>query len=132
MSGGAFVVLRRPDDAHDILFQTRTDRPAATDEQLSLKDEVEHALMVLRTLFPSGGPRFETYFAPLLSLAQVGLSADPAQPDVARRALIALKNQVLAWEGARIKNRYMKELGLRSLLSKRETRPPKKHGNIPL
>lgn len=116
MSGGAFVVMRNPDEPHDVLFQTRTDRPVASDEQLLLKDEVEHALMVLRTLFPTGGARFESYFAPLLSLAQVGLSADPAQPAVARRALLALKNQVLVWEGARIKNRYMKELGLRSVL----------------
>lgn len=115
MAAGGFVVSRRSDTSGDILFQTRTDRPAPTDDQLTLKDEVEHVLVVLRTLFPSGGSRFELYFEPLISLAQVGLSADPAQPAVARRALFALKNQVLAWEGARIKNKYMKELGLRSL-----------------
>jgi hypothetical protein len=108
---GTFVVSRRPDDNLDILFQPRHSDDPIPEDHLTLKDEVEHTLTVLRSLFPNGGPRFEGYYQPLLALAQVGLAAETPQPEVARRALNALKQQVVTWEGGGIKNRYMKQLG---------------------
>lgn len=108
---GTFVVSRRTDDNLDILFQPRRADQPIPEDHLILKDEVEHTLTVLRSLFPEGGPRFDGYFQPLLALTQVGLAAETPQPQVARRALNALKQQIVAWEGGRIKNRYLRKLG---------------------
>lgn len=112
MADGCFTVT--PDnDRRDIVFRPKPD--ASTDipeEQLALKDEVERALTVLRALFPAGGDsQFENYYRPLVSLAQLALAANPARPQIASRALVALKNEVVAREAGHIKNRYMKQLG---------------------
>lgn len=58
--------------------------------------------------------RFEEYQLKLKSLARVGLEGD-ASPDTARLALIALQNEILQREGPRIKNAYMRRLGLWAL-----------------
>jgi hypothetical protein len=114
---GAFVVSRDPENPRDILFQLAPGQNAAAvpENQLSLRDDVDRALTVLRVLFPEGDPRFEEYFRSLLSLAQVGLVGAAAQPEVATHALVALKEDITAREGGRIKNRYMRSLGLTAL-----------------
>lgn len=107
---GAFIVYRDKDDSRDIHFQVASEITSVPKEQLSLKAEIESVLTVARILFPNESD-FENYFRPLLSLAQPGLVGDHAQPELAVGALSALKNEITAREGGKIKNRYMKSLG---------------------
>lgn len=56
------------------------------------------------------------YFDKLLSLSQVGLVANPAQTETAEFALMKLKDEIVLVEGKRIKNHYMKYLGIDALI----------------
>jgi hypothetical protein len=111
---GAFVVSRDAEEPRDIRFEIAAGKGPPSKEQVALKADIESVLTVLRLLF-SDKNEFETYFRPLLSLAQAGLVGDHAQPEVAAGALTALKNEIVAREGGKVKNRYMKTLGLRAL-----------------
>lgn len=117
MAQGAFIVSRDTHDPRDIRFEVNGayagDIP---EEQLDLRDEVDRALLVLRHLFPEGDARFEMPFRSLLSLSQLGLVGPAAQPTLAGRALAALKAEVTVREAGRVKNQYMKRLGLRAVL----------------
>jgi hypothetical protein len=118
MPDGAFVVGRDPQNPRDVLFQPRPGQDAAAipETQLNLRDDVDRTLTVLRMLFAEGDPRFEEYFRSLLSLSQVGLVGANAQPQLAARALAAMKDDITGREGGRIKNQYMKYLGLNALV----------------
>lgn len=120
MAQGAFVVSPDPpsdSQARRIMFHVAPglDGPVP-DDQLALQDSIDRSLVVLESLFPPGNPRYFDYFRPLLSLAQAGLVGPHAQPELGRRALAQLQDQVVAAEGAIVKNRYMKQLGFRALL----------------
>jgi len=113
MPTGSFRVYRDKDNPLDINFELVSGSLGnVPEDQLSLRDEVDQTLIVLRGMFPNGGVRFEEFFRQLLSLAQAGLVGDDANPQVASRALVTLKSQIVAREGGRIKNQYMKRLGV--------------------
>lgn len=120
MPKGAFLVSPDPPDdpgARTIMFRTAPDLDGPIpDEQLALQDAVERTLVVLESLFPNGNARFFDYYRPLLSLAQAGLVGPHAQPELARRGLLQLQDQVVVAEAAIVKNRYMKQLGMRAIL----------------
>lgn len=110
---GAFSVYQDQQNPKDIHFEIQVaDIPR---EQLELRDAVAAALTVLRVIV-ADEVRFEEYFRSLLSLAQAGLVGQTANPDLAMRALNELKHDVTAREAGRIKNQYMKSLGIRALL----------------
>lgn len=116
MAKGTFIVAQDPKNSKDILFQVASgDVKEIPEDQLILRDEIDRALTVIRAAFRDDENRFNHYFRQLLSLAQTGLVGDAAQPEFARRALIVLKNDIVASEGSAIKNRYMKALGFRAL-----------------
>lgn len=102
-------------NSRDIDFSTVSGADPIPDDQLRLRDEIDHALCVLRMIFDEKNPRFEDYFRSLLSLTQAGLVGDSAQPELGLRALASLRADVTAREGGRVKNQYMKVLGLRAL-----------------
>lgn len=115
MPKGAFVVSRIQ-GKRDIDFQLVPDYTPPED-QLRLRDEIDRVMTVLRMLFPKeADPRFEEYFRQLLSLAQTGLVGDSAQPELAKRALVTLKNDIIARESGRVKSRYMRNLGKKAFL----------------
>lgn len=112
MAEGAFVVSRDKGNPRDIHFQLSGGLEGdVPEDQAELRNEVDHALTVLRGIFPDDGPRFEEYFRSLLSLSQFGLVGATAQPKVARQALASLRADITAREAGRIKNQYMKSLG---------------------
>jgi hypothetical protein len=116
MAKGCFVVSRDPQNARDIDFSLLPAVGPVPDEQLRLRDEVDHVLTVLRMLFDEKDTRYEEYFRPLLSLAQAGLVGDSAQPELGLRALTSLKGDVTSREGGRVKNKYLKVLGYQALI----------------
>lgn len=115
---GCFRVYRDTENPQDIHFEQikLAEGESVPESQLELRDEVDQALTNLRLLFADGEERFEEYFRSLLALAQLGLVGNSANPKLAMRALASLKNEVLASEGGRVKNQYMKKLGFVSLL----------------
>ena len=116
MPKGVFVVSINPDNNRDILFQTRKDVSASdSEEQLNLRDEIDRVLVVLRMLFKDD-ESFNYYFKTVLSLAQAGLVGEHAAPNVAMRALKELKNEITAREAGKIKNEYMKALGIKAFI----------------
>ena len=112
---GAFRVYRSKENPKDIQFESLGGESAQ--DQLGLKDDIEQALIILNSLTLEPDGRFEEYFKPLLSLAQCGLVGNASNPEVAARALSSWKSDVTVREGGRIKNRYMKILGLSSIFS---------------
>jgi hypothetical protein len=80
------------------------------DDQLALKNDLEAAEAALKVLYPEESLRLPR-FRELLSLAQVGLEGDNAEPKVAASALANLKQSILVTEGGARKNRYLKKLG---------------------
>ncbi len=117
MTPGAFFVSQDQKNPRDIDFQIDINQTSPIPEdQIALKEEVEKCLTSINILFPEGDKRFDEYFRSLLSLARVGLVGPTAQPEVANRALIGLKNDITAREGGKVKNQYMKRLGGQALL----------------
>ncbi len=117
MARGAYNVSPDSENPRDIIFAIANGFVGEVPEdQLSLQNEVADALTVLRGVFPNEGQRFEEYFRQLLSLAQAGLVGETANPQVASRALATLKGDIVAREGGRIKNQYMKKLGAKAAL----------------
>lgn len=115
---GFFRVFRDTENPNDIHFQQieLVDGEIIPEQQMQLRDEVDNAQTTIRMLFLHEPEKFEEYFKSLLSLAQLGLVGNSANPSLAIRALVSLKHEILAREGGRIKNQYMKELGKTSLL----------------
>lgn len=118
MPPGRFRVYQDQQDPQDIHFETLPDADAGPipQDQLDLKDDVERTLTVLRAIFPEGDVRFGGYFRQLLSLAQTGLVGEHANAIVGKQALSSLKNDITIREGGRIKNKYMRMLGIRALV----------------
>jgi hypothetical protein len=116
MPQGAFIVSQDDVNPRDIRFAPSKDAPdPIPEDQLILRDDIDHALAILRELFKNDDNRFRLYFHPLLSLAPTGLVGNKAQPELAKRALIRLKEEIVISESGNIKNRYMKELGKKAI-----------------
>ena len=115
---GYFIVCRDEANDMDIRFQqiSLDDGEVIPDLQLELRDQIDSALTTIRILFADQHERFDEYFRPLLSLAQLGLVGKSANPSLAQRALDSLKFEIVSREGGAIKNGYMKKLGQASLL----------------
>lgn len=115
---GYFIVSRDQTNGKDIHFQQIAieDNEVIPEQQLELRDKIDSALTTIRMLFGDQPERFEEYFRPLLSLAQLGLVGGSANPSLAQRALDSLKFEMVSREGATIKNGYMQKLGKASLV----------------
>ena len=115
---GYFVVYENEEEQFDIKCDLR---PNINDEvpesQSLLFSEVEGTCNVLKALDKTSDEVKRKYFKKLLSLAQVGLVPEnSAQPQMALIALDKLKTEMLHIEGKRIKNQYMKRLGITAAL----------------
>lgn len=113
MAEGSYTVGLDPEDKRGILFRLKSGStmPIPEDQEV-LHIEVEKTIAILKMVFPSeDDKRFWYYYTSILSLAQVGLVANPAQPQTSMKALAALKEEVVLQEGSGIKNTYMKKLG---------------------
>ncbi len=110
---GYFRVYRDTQDPKDIHFEQVEikDDEKVPEDQLAIRDEVDRSLTTIRLVFSKSDHAFERYFRPLLSLAQLGLVGTSANPALAMRALSSLHNEIVAAEGGRIKNEYLKILG---------------------
>ena len=115
---GYFVVYENEDEQFDIKCDLRPDVEDEVPElQSLLYSEIENTCNVLKALDNTSDEIKRKYFKKLLSLAQVGLVPEnSAQPKMAMVALDKLKTEMLHIEGKRIKNRYMKRLGITAII----------------
>lgn len=114
---GWFTVAQDAQDERDIAFGLVPGlQGEPPEDQLSLKSDVEATLTSLRLIYLHDDASYKQFFRQLLALAQAGLVGPHAQPIVATRALLSLKADVVAKEGAKVKNRYMRELGRTALV----------------
>lgn len=102
------------DGKKDILFNVIN--PGCPASQNELKNDVERTLSAIKIIFEnSKDGKFEESFAKLLRLAQLGLIGLTPDTTSARYALESLKHEIVAREGGRIKNSYMRTLGIWAL-----------------
>ena len=115
---GYLVVYENEDEQFDIKCDLRPDVEDEVPElQSLLYSEIENTCNVLKALDNTSDEIKRKYFKKLLSLAQVGLVPEnSAQPKMAMVALDKLKTEMLDIEGNRIKNRYMKRLGISAII----------------
>lgn len=89
----------------------------APDEYVTLENDFEHTLSVLRTLFPEDDPssviKFNEYFWRLTDLARAVLGQDQAR--FGALGLKTFQDEIVMREGGRIKNNYVISLGLWTL-----------------
>lgn len=111
MAKGNYIVSANT-EKNDIVFQisplAEQDIPI---EQQDLLFDVQATLEIIRTLYKSDTRSLTNYFDQLVKLSQVGLVGDNAQPQLAKRALEQVKNEITNRESGKIKNKYLKELG---------------------
>lgn len=117
MTQGCFKVFRSEHDPHDIHFAVIEGAPnPIPEDQATLQREVSKTATILRTMFDGDDDRFNRYFPSLLALAQLGLVGKEAQVKLALQALESLRNTLLEQEGGRVKNEYMRKLGVSALI----------------
>lgn len=96
-------------------FATLAESGEPPDNQLQLKSDVEQTLHGLQAIYNDRKVDYKRFYDALLSLAQCGLVGEYAQPKVASLALVQLRNEVIALEAHKVKNEYLKRLGLTAL-----------------
>lgn len=114
---GCYLVSENPDEKFDIKFELHTEhaKVGIPEEQQKLYIEAESTNNIIKSLANTKKEIKEKYFKKLLSLSQAGLVSDVANPQLALASLDKLKEEILTIEGQRIKNDYMKKLGLSAL-----------------
>lgn len=117
MLGYYIVSSNSANEKYDIRCELHPERAKdeVPDEQQKLYIEVENTNNIIKSLINSEDIIKEKYFQKLLSLAQAGLVGETAQPNLALKSLIKLKEEMILIEGQRIKNSYMRKLGLFAL-----------------
>ena len=116
---GYFVVSSNPNEQFDINCSLHPEYAKETipTEQETLYVKVESTNNVIKSLHNTKDEVKIKYFNKLLSLAQAGLVGETAQPCLALKSLNKLKDEMILIEGRRIKNDYMKKLGIKALIS---------------
>lgn len=118
MKGYYTVEPNTQDEQFDIKCSIHPDlaKEKIPEEQQGLYIEMEKTNNIIKSLNKTDNDVKGKYFRKLLSLTQVGLVGETAQPSLAIKSLNELKNEIILIEGQRIKNRYMIDLGLGSLI----------------
>ena len=114
---GHFLVCENEEEEFDISFQVNSTMDSVIPkDQQELYVKAESACNIIKALENTDKQTKKKYFDKLLSLSQVGLVANPAQTETAEFALMKLKDEIVLVEGKRIKNHYMKYLGIDALI----------------
>ena len=111
---GYWIVSERAgaDERRDINFQKFNGEVPG--DQTKLKNDVERTLSSLYILYPTARDKqkFDAYFDKLLSLSQVGLVGVRPSTTTAADALASLHSEILDQEAGRVKNSYLRRVGL--------------------
>ncbi|MEL7447142.1 MAG: hypothetical protein AAGK02_15250, partial [Pseudomonadota bacterium] len=107
----------KPSDrrAINIYYGIKPSKKAPPKEQIELQEAIDQVLQTVKKLYIDADgdvlPQFRLYYTRLYRLAQLGLEGH-AMPEVARAALERVVDDLIASEGPRVKNAYLKRLGV--------------------
>lgn len=103
---GYFVVSENKDELFDIKCELHPEhaKESIPTEQETLYTEIESTNNIIKSLHNTKDEIKSKYFNKLLSLSQAGLVGETAQPNLASKSLIKLKDEMVLVEGQRIKN----------------------------
>ncbi len=97
----------------DINFDVKEiNKQICPQKQADLYIECERTLHIIKRLLYTEETRKKYYIDRLHDLAIVGLSSTPVNTELATASLKELTHEILNTEGSKIKNKYMKDLGL--------------------
>jgi len=115
---GYFLVYPNPEEPFDIKCDLQKEAAIneVPNEQQELYNEIESTNSIIKSLHKTGNKSKTKYFNKLLSLSRAGLVGDTAQPKLALKSIEKLKEEIVLIEGQRIKNDYMKILGIYAAL----------------
>jgi hypothetical protein len=104
------------DERRDIYFGIPNGESPA--QHHTLKEDIERTLSGLNTLYPDEKSKlkFDSAFSKLLSLAKLGLAGENPNNYAATQALKSLQEELIDKEAARVKNSYLKRVGVWSFL----------------
>lgn len=115
---GYFVVHSNENEEFDIKCELhpRLAKDSIPEKEQILYVKVERTNSIIKSLRKTSKEIKTKYFNKLLTLSQAGLVGETAQPELALNSLTELQNEMVLIEGQRIKNEYMKSLGIRALI----------------
>lgn len=118
MTKGCFIVSTNPEDQLDIKFSLKPNvkEDDVPEDQKQLFLDIEETASIIRTLTKTNEDKKKKYIDKLTTLAQAGLVSDHPLVNIAQKALENLKDDIRIQEGGRIKNEYMKSLGICAII----------------
>lgn len=118
MKGYFIVYKNKENETYDIKCELHPEhsKEEVPEVQQQLYLEVEDANNVIKSLHNTKDDIKIKYFNKLLTLTQAGLVGETAQPQLAQKSLEKLQEEIILLEGQRIKNTYMKQLGINALI----------------
>lgn len=114
--GSNFIVYRNNNEKYDIRFDMIPNSKEISEIQQKLYIEAEYLSNIIKSLHKTKDEIKEKYFNKLLSLSQVGLVGEFPQTLLSLKSLEKLKEEIVLVEGQRIKNIYMRDLGITALI----------------
>lgn len=115
---GYFVVASNKEEEFDIKCELHPDfaKNPIPEKQQMLYVKIERTNSIIKSLHKTSKDIKTKYFNRLLTLSQAGLVGETAQPELALDSLAELQDEMILIEGQRIKNEYMKNLGIKALV----------------
>lgn len=115
---GYFVIAENKNEPFDIKCELHPDyaKKDIPQKQEMLYIKIESTNNIIKSLYNTKDETKYKYFNKLLTLAQAGLVGETAQPELALKSLVKLKDEMVLVEGQRIKNDYMVRLGQNALI----------------
>lgn len=118
MGKGSYIVAATSDNKN-ISFKLHPNLSEGTEipeDESDFMFEVQKTLTVIEIIFANDEQKFKHYFDQLLKLSQVALVPPMAQLKLAKKALVGLQQEIVEKESGKIKNNYLRRLGLRALI----------------
>lgn len=116
MTKGYYNILHNPEKT-DIIFETNVEAGIEIpDEQQNLVIDIGNSLSTINLLYDIKAINFKKAFEQLFYIAKTGLEGDKAQPSLATKALTQFKKEIVDRESGKIKNQYLKRLGIRAII----------------
>lgn len=116
MTKGYYNVIHNPEKT-EIIFEINVEEGVEIpDEQQNLVMDIANSLSIIDLLYTSNTISFNKAFQQLFYISKTGLEGNKAQPSLAIKALIQFKKEIVDRESGRIKNQYLKKLGIRAFI----------------
>ncbi len=116
MAKGYYNILHNLEKT-DIIFETNVDPGIEIPEdQQNLVIDVGNSLATINLLYETKSINFKKAFEQLFYIAKTGLEGGKAQPTLATKALVQFKKEIVDRESGKVKNQYLKRLGIRAII----------------